>query len=226
MRAGRPVGRPYGHTGLISPLHDAFTDDVHDDSHRVNAWNGDHFASDGFKMHHKDRCAEEMKITDEEDQDDAFEWPFPERIFPYKMATFVQKTFHENAESWIADGKGPFFRECPESSLFSFGEGMVINDTHDAEHEHDFDIPAHHGSQGGVAGGCPEGGTAGQNHHPAVPGFVEKIHAENGQTCKYGLPVSGGFRVLISGRRCKTRWPAKVSHTTWSCLNLSILSTL
>jgi len=60
----------------------------------------------------------------------------------------------------------------------------------DGKYEHDFNIPAHHGPQSRVPGGLPESGPVGQDHNPAVPGFIEKIHTKNGNFTLTHTPTS------------------------------------
>src|SRR3990172_7538264 len=58
------------------------------------------------------------------------------------------------------------------------------------EHEHDLDVPSHHGAQGGVSRRRPEGGALRQMKDPAVPGLIYEIHSEKGEAGENSLPVA------------------------------------
>ncbi len=73
---------------------------------------------------------------------------------------------------------------------------MVVDDAKEGEHKHDLDVPSHHGAERRIARGGPKGGALGEIHDPPVPGLVEEINAEDGDTGKNRIPVPGLFRQL------------------------------
>ena len=87
-----------------------------------------------------------MKIAEKEDQPDAAETAVPPGIFPDQQSAEVEAAFNEDAEGRIGDSPEPAVGDPQNSFRRVFGEGMVIDEAGDGEHEHDFDVPPHHGS--------------------------------------------------------------------------------
>lgn len=138
-------------------MKDPLADDVHEDGNAVDQADRLDFAAVRFHAEDEDDRHVEMEVADQENQPDASKGEIPEGIFPDEVSADVQQAFHKNAEDRIAYRPEPAVRD-PQDSLFLFlGKGMVIDDSGYGEHEHDLDVPSDHGSQGRVAGGCPEG---------------------------------------------------------------------
>jgi len=55
---------------------------------------------------------------------------------------------------------------------------VIVDDTQDGEHEHDLDVPAHHGPQCRLSGCCPECRVLGEMENQAVPGFGKLRESE------------------------------------------------
>ncbi len=137
-----------------------------------------------------------MKVPEEEDQPDPLEREVPERILPDQVAADIKQALHEDAEGRVGYGPEPLLGYAQDLLLRALGQGVVVDDAEEGEHEHDLDVPSHHGAERGIARGGPEGGALGKMHDPAVPGLVEEVHAEDGGPGKNRIPVPGLFRQL------------------------------
>ena len=164
-------------------------DHVHDDRHRIEEDQEADLGLHGLSRDHPYGCAEEVEVPDEEDQGDALEGEIPEGILPYQVAAHVQQALHEDAEYRIADGPEPHLRNTQDLHLLVLGKGVIEDDAQEGEHEHDLDVPSHHGAQRRVAGRGPERAALGEVQHPPVPALVEEIHPEDGGTREDRIPV-------------------------------------
>ncbi len=166
---------------LIIPAPESERQNIHDDGHGVDDAHGGQFGLDGFEADDQNRETEKMEIAEKENQPDALKGQVPKGVFPDQMAADIEQAFDKNAEDAIADRPEPFLGQPENFDVFAVGQGVIVDDAKNQEHEHNFDVPADHGAQSGITRCCPEGGALRQIHHPTVPGFVEEIHAENGQ---------------------------------------------
>ena len=194
--SGDGTARPFRPARLIGPVKDPLADDVHEDGNAVDQADRQDLAVVRFHADDEDDRHVEMEVAEQEDQPDAAEGEVPEGVFPDEVAADVQQAFHEHAEDRIADRPEPAVRNPQDPLFLVLGKGMVEDDPGDGEHEHDLDVPSDHGAQGRVAGGGPEGRVVREMEHPAVPGLVEEIHAEKGQTGEDGIPVPRLPRLL------------------------------
>ena len=133
-----------------------------------------------------------MEIAEKEDQPDAFEASVPPGIFPNQQAAHIEAAFNKDAEGGIGDGPEPPVGDAQNSFRRVFGQRMVIDEARDGEHEHDFDVPPYQGTERRFPGYGPAGGPLGEMKNPAVPGFVDKVHAEDGESRIDGIPVARG----------------------------------
>ena len=119
-----------------------------------------------------------MQITKQKNQPDTGKGSIPERVFPNQMPAKIQKTFYKNTEGRIGYGPEPPVGNPEYFLLPVFGNGIIIDDSGYGKHEHDFNVPANHGTQCCIPRCCPEGGSSGKMQNPAVPGFIDKIHSK------------------------------------------------
>ncbi len=132
-----------------------------------------------------------MKIPEKEDKPDPFKAAFPEGVFPDQVSPEVEETLHQDGKGGKAHGPEPHIRNSQNFGGPVRIQGVIKDNTRDGEHEHDLNVPAHHGAKGCVARCGPEGGPLGEDHDPGVPCLVEEIHAKEGETGQDGIPVPG-----------------------------------
>mgnify|MGYP000970271741 CR=1 FL=1 len=128
------------------PFKNAHAQNIHGDGDKIDNPNGDQLGFVGFSRDHKNSGTEKMEIADEKNQPHSPKGSAPEGIFPDQVTAYVQEDFNKDTEGGIADGPEPHVRDAQYFSCSVFVQGMVIDNPQDGKHEHDFNVPAHHGS--------------------------------------------------------------------------------
>ena len=95
------------------------------------------------------------------------------------MPADIQQALNEYTEEGIGDSPEPLLREPQNPNALPLGECVIEDDAQNSEHEHDLDVPAHNGSEGGLSRCRPESGTLREMENPAIPRLVDEINTEN-----------------------------------------------
>ena len=131
---------------LINPPEKTEWNQIRDNNNTVNAPYGYDFISSWFHANDQYDGDIKMEVTEQKDEPYAAEWKVPPGIFPDQMSAYIQEAFNEYTEGWISDSPEPSVREPHDFIFLMAREGIVVYDSRNGEHEHDFYVRAYRDS--------------------------------------------------------------------------------